>query len=231
MRGTAACERCVAVVSEREEPSGVWRLGVGRVVVRRLFFAGVAYIGTLVPLIAVTRWPSEIVFFLLLAVAYLVPLAFYVLLIRTGLVSTGLGIVLVLAAWLVPVPGYPEFLHGDAGSWGFVLLLLPVILLGIWLIGWVVDLLVRADRRLGDPGLAPVPNTQLRRPAPVAPPPVPVRRDVAIGRARPPGIVVQYVPVDPPPVPPSSPPPVPPPRSVGPHREIIDAEVIDHPAE
>src|SRR5262249_39075877 len=106
-----------------------------------------------------TQWPSEIILFLLLAVGLAVPLSFYVLLIRTQVMSTVTGTALAFAGLVLPLPGYPDFLTGVAGRWGFVLLLLPLIMLALWLIGWLVDLVVGADRRLGDEGRPVAPPT------------------------------------------------------------------------
>jgi hypothetical protein len=144
----------------------------------------------MVPLITVTRWPAEFVLFILLTIALAIPLALFVLLVRTRIVSTVTGYALATAGVALPLPGYPQFINGNAGRWGYVLLLLPAILLGIWLISWLIDLVVRADRRLGDAGRA----------IPPAPPQLgpPIRRGVARGvasvaQARPPDVTVQYL--------------------------------------
>src|SRR5258705_9369614 len=162
--------------SRRPHRSRCHTSGVGQELRTRLTWAGVAFVGAMVPLIAVTQWPGEIILFLLLTVGVGVPLGLYVLLIRTRIAALATGIVLAAAGVVVPLPGYPQFLRGVAGPWGYVLLLLPAILFGLWLLGWIADLLVRADQRLGDPGRPPEPGTALVLAGPVRPP---VARGVA----------------------------------------------------
>jgi hypothetical protein len=198
----------------------------------RVICAAAALLGAFVPLVAVTQWPSEIVLFLLLMIGVGVPLTLYVLLIRTLLMSRVAGGALAVCGVVLPMPGYPQFFDGVAGRWGYVLLLLPVVLFAVWLVGWLVDLVVRTDRRLGDRGRPPTPGTGLvLRPtiSPVRPGVVRGVASVAAARAaladRPeippqPGLAirVEYRSGEP-----SAPPP---------ERSVIDGDIIaqtDHP--
>jgi hypothetical protein len=152
----------------------------------RVICAGLALLGAFVPLVAVTQWPSEIVLFLLLTVGLGVPLTLYLLLIQTRLMSRVAGGALAFCGIVLPLPGYPQFVDGVAGRWGYVLLLQPVVMFAVWLVGWLVDLIVRTDRRLGDRGRPPTPGTGLvLRPAisPVRPGVVRGVASVAAARA------------------------------------------------
>lgn len=198
----------------------------------RVICAAAAFLGAFVPLVAVTQWPGEIVLFLLLIVGVAVPLTLYGLLIRTPLMARVVGGALAFCGVVLPLPGYPQFFDGVAGRWGYVLLLLPVVMFAVWLLGWLVDLVVRTDRRLGDRGRPPTPGTGLvLRPSisPVRPGVVRGVASVAAARAaladRPeipaqpgPGIRVEYRSAEP-----AAPPP---------DRAIIDGDIvaqIDHP--
>jgi hypothetical protein len=155
-------------------------LNLGRPVRTRLAYAAIAFIGALVPIAAVTDWPDEIPFFLLLIIGLGVPLCLYVLVIRTQIMSTVTGCVLGILGLVGPLPGYPQFFNGVAGRWGYVLLLMPALMFVLWLIGWIADLVVRTDQRLGDKGTPPrPPGTGLV----LRPPALPVRPGVVRGVA------------------------------------------------
>ncbi len=168
---------------------------VGTLARTRLRFAAVALAGTGVPVAAVIRWPGEVGFFLIMLAALGVPLALYVVLIRTRVVSIVTGCLLVFAAVGLPVPGYPQFFGGGgaAGGWGYVLLAIPPLCLVIWLMGFIADLVLRMGHRYrernapadGAPGAGGVVAGTAARTG---------RATSAVGRARPPGIVVRYLP-------------------------------------
>jgi len=151
----------------------------------RVICAAAAFLGAFVPLVAVTQWPGEIVLFLLLLGGVAVPLALYVLLVRTQVISWVAGGALAVCGVVLPLPGYPQFLAGVAGHWGYVLLLLPVVMFTVWLVAWLVDLAVRTDRRLGDRGRPPTPGTGLvLRPAAIPVRPGVVRGVASVAAAR-----------------------------------------------
>ncbi len=135
-----------------------------------------AFLGGMVPFVAATRWPGEIVLFLLFVVGLGVPLALFVLLVRTQTMSIVGASRWRPSLWCFRYPAIPSS-SAECRSWGFVLLLLPVAVAGVWLVAWLVDLLVRTDRRLGDQGRLPPPATTVAlRP----PPRPPVVRGVAV---------------------------------------------------
>src|SRR5262249_51514888 len=119
-----------------------------------------------------------------------------------------------------------------AGHWGYVLLLLPVVMFVVWLLGWLVDLVVRTDRRLGDrgrpptqgtgvvlrPSISPIPPGGVGGAAPVAAAGAALADRPEIPAQPGPGIRVEYRLAEP-----AAPPP---------DREVIDGDIlaqIDHP--
>jgi hypothetical protein len=154
----------------------------------RLIFAASAFAGTAIPIGWVISWPRDLPVFVLLVGLLLFSLVLYVSLIRTRLMSVATGIGLVVIAVGLPIPGYPQFFGGNGlGVWGYVMIVVPGLCFVVWLTGFILDLLIRAGRRIGGaiwPG-----SEEEESDAP--PVPVPVRPGVAVGWVQAEGIVTQ----------------------------------------